>query len=48
VVGRILFGIAADRIGRTASATVSYGCTAVGTLCLLGIEIWPHAAALYA
>ena len=48
VVGRILFGIAADRIGRTASATISYGCTAVGTLCLLGIEIWPHAAALYA
>src|SRR5438309_1212612 len=48
VVGRILFGIAADRIGRTASATISYGCTAVGTLCLPAIEIWPHAAALYA
>src|SRR5438874_7957451 len=48
VVGRILFGMAADRIGRAASATISYGCTAMGTLCLLGIEIWPHAAALYA
>ena len=48
VVGRILFGMAADRIGRAASATISYGCTAVGTLCLLGLEIWPHAAALYA
>jgi MFS family permease len=48
VAGRILFGIAADRIGRAASATISYGCTALGTLCLLGLELWPHAAALYA
>ena len=48
VVGRIGFGIAADRIGRATSATISYGCTAVGTLCLLGLEVWPHAAALYA
>jgi MFS family permease len=48
VVGRIGFGIAADRIGRATSATVSYGCTAAGTLCLLGLEVWPHAAALYA
>ena len=48
VVGRIVFGIAADRIGRVTSATISYGCTAVGTLCLLGLEVWPHVAALYA
>jgi MFS family permease len=48
VVGRIVFGIAADRIGRTTSAAVSYGCTAVGTLCLLGLEVWPHVTALYA
>jgi MFS family permease len=48
VVGRIGFGVAADRIGRATSATISYACTAVGTLCLLGIEAWPHAAALYA
>jgi len=47
VVGRILFGMAADRIGRAASATISYACTALGTLCLLALEIWPHAAALY-
>jgi MFS family permease len=47
VVGRIGFGIAADRIGREMSATISYGCTAVGTLCLLGLEVWPHVAALY-
>src|SRR5437867_940793 len=38
-VGRIVFGIAADRIGRATSATISYGCTAVGTLCLLGLEV---------
>jgi MFS family permease len=48
VVGRIVFGMAADRIGRAASATISYGCTALGTLCLLSLEIAPHAAALYA
>jgi MFS family permease len=48
VVGRILFGFAADRIGRAPSATISYSCTALGTLCLLGLEVWPHAAALYA
>jgi len=47
-VGRIVFGIAADWIGRATSATVSYGCTAVGTLCLLSLEVWPQAAALYA
>jgi MFS family permease len=48
VVGRILFGYAADRIGRTTSAAISYGCTGLGTLCLLTLEVWPHAAALYA
>jgi MFS family permease len=48
VVGRIAFGIAADRIGRATSATISYGCTALGTLCLLSLEMWPHVAALYA
>jgi MFS family permease len=48
VVGRIVFGVAADRIGRATSATISYGCTALGTLCLLGLEVWPHVAALYA
>jgi MFS family permease len=48
VAGRIVFGFAADRIGRTTSATISYACTAGGTLCLLALEAWPHAAALYA
>ena len=48
VVGRIVFGVAADRIGRAPSATISYACTAVGTLCLLTLETWRHAAPLYA
>jgi MFS family permease len=47
-VGRIVFGVAADRVGRAASATISYGCTAAGTLCLLSLETWRHAASLYA
>ncbi|PWU22463.1 MAG: hypothetical protein C5B48_10040 [Candidatus Rokuibacteriota bacterium] len=46
--GRILFGIAGDRIGRALSATISYACTALGTLCLLGLETWRHPAPLYA
>jgi MFS family permease len=46
--GRIGFGIAADRIGRELSATLSYACTAAGTLALLALEISPHAAWLYA
>jgi MFS family permease len=48
VVGRIVFGFAADRIGRALSATISYGCTALGTFSLLGLEVWPHVVALYA
>lgn len=47
VVGRIVFGIAADRIGRALSATLSYGCTAVGTLALLSVEAWHQTASLY-
>ena len=48
VVGRIVFGFAADRIGRAMSATISYACTAAGTLCLLALETWRDAAPLYA
>jgi MFS family permease len=48
IVGRIVFGFAADRIGRAWSATISYACTAIGTLALLSIERVPHPAALYA
>ena len=47
IVGRIVFGVAADRIGRAPSAAISYACTAAGTLALLSIEVWPRPAAFY-
>jgi MFS family permease len=47
IAGRIVFGLAADRIGRAPSATISYACTAAGTLALLSIETWRHPAPLY-
>jgi MFS family permease len=47
IAGRVIFGFAADRIGRAWSATISYACTAAGTLALLSIEPWPHPAGLY-
>ncbi|PYN92198.1 MAG: hypothetical protein DMD91_32690 [Candidatus Rokuibacteriota bacterium] len=47
IAGRVIFGFAADRIGRAWSATISYACTAVGTLALLSIELWRHPAGLY-
>jgi MFS family permease len=47
IFGRIIFGIAADYIGRAWSATISYGCTAAGTLALLSIESSLSPAGLY-
>jgi MFS family permease len=47
IAGRIVFGLAADRIGRAPSAAISYACTAAGTLALLSVETWPQRAALY-
>jgi MFS family permease len=47
IVGRIVFGVAADRIGRAWSATISYACTAAGTLALLSLEVWPSTLPLY-
>src|SRR4029453_5719835 len=47
VVGRIGFGFPAARVARATLATISYGFTALGTLSLLTLEVWPHAAALY-
>ena len=47
IAGRVIFGVAADRVGRALSATISYACTAVGTLALLSIERWAHPAGLY-
>jgi MFS family permease len=48
IVGRIGFGLAADRIGREVAATISYACTAGGTLALLAVERWHHPVPLYA
>jgi MFS family permease len=48
IAGRIVFGFAADRVGRVEAAAMSYACTALGTLALLSIEFRPSAAALYA
>jgi len=38
IVGRVSFGLAADRFGGPLAATVSYGCTAAGALALLALE----------
>jgi MFS family permease len=47
IFGRIVFGVGADYIGRAWSATISYACTAAGTLGLLSIETSQHPAGLY-
>jgi len=44
VLGRAGFGLAADRFGGPLAATVSYGCTAGGSLSLLALESDRHAA----
>jgi MFS family permease len=41
-VGRVSFGLAADRFGGPLAATVSYGCTAGGALALLALETDPR------
>ena len=43
-VGRVLFGSLADRIGGPWAATLSFACTAVGALALIGAESWPAPA----
>lgn len=43
-VGRVGFGIAADRIGGRWAATLSFGCTAGGALALIALERWPRGA----
>jgi len=44
ILGRAGFGLAADRFGGPLAATVSYGCTAGGSLSLLALESDRHAA----
>lgn len=47
-VGRIVFGMVSDRIGRQWAATLSFGCTAAGTGSLVLLEVSPHSVWLYA
>jgi MFS family permease len=37
--GRVLFGLAADRVGGALAATVSFACTAGGALSLLALDV---------
>jgi predicted MFS family arabinose efflux permease len=39
--GRALAGLAADRFGGPAAGFISFSCSRLGMLCLLGMEIWP-------
>jgi MFS family permease len=41
-VGRVGFGITADRIGGPWAATLSFACTAGGALALIALEAWPR------
>lgn len=45
--GRVLAGLASDRIGAPATAFVSFGLTLVGTLFLLALEFWPVRVVAY-
>jgi MFS family permease len=47
-VGRVGFGIISDRIGRALTATLSFACTAGGTVALLALDAFPHPGLLYA
>ena len=39
--GRALSGLIADRFGGPAAGFLSFSCSLVGMLCLLGMEVWP-------
>jgi MFS family permease len=43
IAGRASFGLAADRVGGPLAATISYGCTACGSLALLALDRNPWA-----
>jgi MFS family permease len=47
-VGRVVFGMMADRVGGPTAATLSFGCTATGALAMIALEAWPHGAWLVA
>jgi predicted MFS family arabinose efflux permease len=48
IVGRVSFGLAADRFGGALAATSSFGCTAGGVLALLALDRHAHAGWLMA
>ena len=39
--GRALAGLVADRFGGPAAGFISFSCSLLGMLCLIGMEIWP-------
>lgn len=47
-VGRVIFGVIADKVGAAPAATISFGCTAGGALALVALELWPGAGWLFA
>lgn len=47
-VGRVGFGITADRIGGPWAATLSFACTAGGAAALIALEVWPRGVWLLA
>jgi MFS family permease len=47
-VGRVGFGIMADRAGGPWAATLSFACTAGGALALVALEVWPRGGWLLA
>jgi predicted MFS family arabinose efflux permease len=46
--GRALAGLVADRAGAPVTGFLSFSLTLVGTLCLLGLELWPTRTLAYA
>jgi MFS family permease len=45
-IGRLVFGVAADRFGPAPSATLSFVCTAGGAVALVALERWPSTSLL--
>jgi MFS family permease len=46
--GRALSGLVSDRVGAPATGFLSFSMSLVGTLCLIGLELWPSRALAYA
>ena len=48
VSGRMLAGVAADRLGAPTAGFLSFGLSLTGMLCLFGLERWPIRVLAYA